>query len=168
MGTNTNLQFISEKINQLRNAIMYVDGSGPVKLENDIVTAIRVDDEGQLWFLTNYPSQHVEECEQNFPARLLFYKKGVNFFMRVSGKATIINDSCSDNHADSDNNDRSQKLKKVLMKLTMINIEYTASPAKKTKNKMEIVLENWYSWFLRTVSVQHDSGSALKKLRQMN
>ena len=58
--------------------------------------------------------------------------------------------------------------KKVLVKLEMKNIEYTEPHAKKPKGKIEIMVENWYSWFLRTIAVQHDASSVLKKLRQTN
>ena len=95
MVNDTNLQFIREKIIQLRSAVMYDASNGLVKLGNDVVTAIRVDDEGHLWFVTNNPSHRIEECEQCFPARLCFYRKGIQFTMEISGRATIVNDSYS-------------------------------------------------------------------------
>ena len=170
MVNDTNLQFIREKVIQLRSAVMYDASNSPVKLGNDIVTALRVDDEGQLWFVTNNPSHHVEECEQSFPARLRFYRKGVDFSMEISGKATIANTNYpghTDPTPDHTNSKERKNAEKVLVKLTMINIEYTEPHAKRSKGKFEVVLENWYNWFLRTVAVQHDSGSVLKKLRHM-
>jgi hypothetical protein len=165
MANDVNLQFIREKITQLRSAVMYDASDGLVKLGNDIVTAIRVDDEGQLWFVTNNPQHPVEECEQSFPARLCFYRKGIHFTLEISGKATIVNDDYSYDYIVPDV-DRAKKSKKVLVKLAMINIEYTEPQAKRPKSRVEMMLENWYDWFLRTVSVQHDSESVLKKLRQ--
>lgn len=162
MVNDSNLQFIREKIIQLRTAVMYVASDELVKLGNDIVTAIRVDDEGQLWFMTNNPHQRVEECEQNFPARLCFYRKGLDFSVEISGKASIVNNDYSYDYIV----DKSSKAKKVLVKLAMVNIAYTEPHAKRAKNKIETLLENWYSWFLRNVSIQHDPGSVLKKLRQ--
>lgn len=168
MVNDTNLQFIREKIIQLRSAVMYDAGKGLVKLGNDIVTAIRVDDEGHLWFVTNNSPYRSEECEQSFPARLCFYRKGIHFTMEISGKATIVNNDYSDYYYDQNTSDttRSKKSNKVLVKLAMVNIEYTEPHARRPKNRLELMLENWYTWFLRTVSVQHDTGSVLKKLRQ--
>jgi hypothetical protein len=166
MPNDTNLQFIREKISQLRNAVMYVSCSGPLKLGNNVVTAVKVDEEGQLWFLANYPPQLAEECEQSFPARLSFCKKGVQFFMEISGKATIVNNNYSYDQADPGKENGSQNFKKILVKLDMTNIEYTEPYAKRPKSKIELLIEGWYSWFLRTLSVPHDSGSVLKKLRQ--
>lgn len=162
MVYDTNLQFIREKICELRSAIMYVTSNGLVKLGNDIVTATRVDDEGQLWFITNRPT-HVEECEQSFPARLLFYRKGASFFVEVSGKATIVNTSYAATKGKGSKNPE-----KVLIKLEMTNIEYTEPHTKKPKRKIELLAESCYEWFLRNVSVPHNSGSVLKRLRQTN
>lgn len=165
MVNDANLQFIREKVCQLRNAVMYVGSEGLVKLGNDIVTALRVDEEGQLWFLTNHPpSYSAEECEQDFPARLLFYKKGVDYFVEVSGKATIVNI----NYKDSAGKFNVQKNNKILVKMAMMNIEYTEPHTRKPRSKFEMVLENWYNWFLRTVSFSHEQDSVLKRLRQTN
>jgi hypothetical protein len=162
MVKDNNLEFIREKISRLRNAILYVNGSGLIKLGNDIATAVKVDDEGQLWFVTNHPAHMIEECEQSFPARLRFYRKGVDFFMEVSGKATIVNNDSSDYVVC----DGSYRPKRILVKLAIANIEYTEPHPKRPKSKMEALIENGYNWFLRTVAVPHDSGSVLKKLRQ--
>src|SRR6476469_3345757 len=91
MANDLNLQFIREKVYQLRSAIMYSMSNELVKIPNNVVTALRIDEEGQLWFLSKRPAQFVSECEQDFPARLHFYRKGTNFFVEVSGKATIVN-----------------------------------------------------------------------------
>ena len=167
MVNDSNLQFIREKVCVLRNAVMYVASSGLVKLGNDIVTAVKVDEDGQLWFVTNRPAQIVSECEQSFPARLRFYRKGIGYNMEISGRATIVSSDYSFNDMPSGPK-KGNNQKKVLVKLEMKNIEYTEPHAKKPKGKIETLVENWYGWFLRTIAVQHDSSSVLKKLRQTN
>jgi len=164
MTNDTNLQFIREKVGQLRSAVMYATAKGPVKIENDIVTAIRVDDEGQLWFLASHPPCHADEGEQSFPARLRFYRKGVDFFMEISGKATVVSNDCSF----ADKISESKNSKKMLLKMAMVNIEYTEPHAKKPKSRIETLMNDWYVRFLHMTSVQHDSGSVLRKLRQTN
>ena len=44
-----------KKLSQLRSAVMYVSSSNLIKLGNDVITAVRIDDEGQLWLVTNNP-----------------------------------------------------------------------------------------------------------------
>ena len=91
MRNDPNLQFIREKIYHVRSAIMYSMSNDLVKLPNNIVTALRVDNEGNLWFSCSRPAEYVEHCEKSFPARLHFHRKGASFHIEVSGKATIVN-----------------------------------------------------------------------------
>jgi len=132
-----------------------------IKMPNNIVTAIRVDDEGQLWFFSKRPVQFVSEFEQTFPARLKFYRKGVSFFLEISGKATIMN-SAMDVNVMKDTA-KSIHEKPVLIKMTMTNVEYV-EPEEKKKNKLEVMLENGYNWLLRTVAFHRNSKSALARL----
>jgi hypothetical protein len=162
MVRDTNLQFIREKVGLLRSAVMYASGKEPVKIENDIVTALEVDDEGQLWFVASNPPCHEDENEQSFPARLHFYRKGYDFFVEVSGKATVVNNE----YAFTDQANGLNASKKMLLKMTMNNIEYTEPHTKRPKTRIETLLSEGYVWFLRMVSVPHSSGSVLKKLRQ--
>src|SRR5438876_9480690 len=160
MATDSNLQFIREKIYQVRSAIMYSMTDEVIKIPNSIVTAVRVDDEGQLWFLCKKPLQFVCECEQNFPARLKFYRKGISFFLEVSGKATIVNNNCSLSLP----TEKYIQEKPVLIKMTMTNIEYVEPEEKRKKTWIETTLENGYKWFLRHVAIHHHSEPVLSKL----
>ncbi len=160
MTSDGNLQFIRQKIYQLRSAIMYSMSNELVKIPNNIVTAIRVDDEGHLWFLSKRPAQFVSQCEQNFPARLHFYRKGLRFFMEVSGAATIVNDG-------SDvNNHLAEEEKPVLIKMTMKNIEYIEPAERKKKNRFEILVENGYKWLARTIAFHRQTKPVLAKLHR--
>ncbi|HYC40400.1 MAG TPA: hypothetical protein VEB63_07905 [Chitinophagaceae bacterium] len=158
MTADRNLQFIRDKIYQLRSAIMYSMSNGLVKIPNNIVTAIRVDDEGHLWFLAKRPSQLLSECEQTFPARLHFYRKGVSFYLEISGKASIVSNE------GPDTTDTTYE-KPVLIKMTMVNIEYVEAPERK-KNRFEIWLEQGYKWLARHVAFPRQSKPVLAKLHQ--
>jgi general stress protein 26 len=166
MATDSNLQFIREKIYQVRSAIMYSMSDELVKLPNNIVTAVRVDDEGQLWFLSKRPLQFVSECEQSFPARLKFYRKGVSFFLEVSGKATIMNNTSEVKQPPQANAEKTTQQKPVLIKMTMINIEYVESEEKRKKSRAEIILENGYKWLLKTAAFHRHSKTVLHRLHQ--
>jgi len=161
--TDSNLQFIREKIYQLRSAIMYSMSNELVKIPNNIVTAVKVDEEGHLWFVSKRPMQYVEQCEQTFPARLHFFRKGASFFVVVSGKATIVNKDLPAGDAAAIAEDYE---KPVLIKMTMRDIEYTEPEAERQKNKIEILLENSYKWLMHTVAFHHHSKSVFQKLQQ--
>lgn len=162
--TDGNLQFIRQKIYQLRSAIMYSMSNELVKIPNNIVTAIRVDDEGNLWFLAKRPSQFVSECEQNFPARLHFYRKGIRFFMEVSGKATIVNNACNLGTAETDVAGVQEK--PILIKMTMRNIEYVEAAERKRKTKLDVLFENGYKWLARTIAFHRHTKPVLAKLHR--
>jgi hypothetical protein len=160
MTSDMNLQFIKGKITQLRTAVMYSMSDSLTRLQNDIVTALQVDDHGHLWFICRGPNPAVKEYEQVFPARLSFFRKGCDFFLEVSGKATVINN----NYTGETKGQRT-----LLVKMDMLNIEYTESSARRPKNKVETLLENGYKWLLRTAAVSRNSeGSILAKLQQTN
>lgn len=163
MATDSNLQFIREKIYQVRSAIMYSMSNEVVKMPNNIVTAIRVDEEGHLWFLSKRPLHFVSQCEQSFPARLKFYRKGINFFLEISGKATIMGNN---NEADvMATSDKTIREKPVLIKMTMNNIEYV-EPEERKKSRIETVLENGYNWLSKTLAFDRHSKPVLTRLPQ--
>lgn len=162
MTTDSNLRFIIKKITELRSAIMYSMCNSLVRLPNDIVTFVKVDEEGQLWFLSHLPSQSLKECEQFFPARLHFFRKGYDFFVEVSGKATIVSSVSSSVFSEADNISSKQS---VLIKMTMSNIEYREPHTKNSKTKLELLAGKSYQWMLRNFAL-HSPGSAYGKLNQ--
>ena len=163
MITDTNLRFISEKIRELRTAVMYSMSDSPVKLPNDVVTFVKVDDEGQLWFLSHLPVQSLKGYEKHFPVRLHFFRKGRNFFVEVSGKATIVHKITTANSFES------QDIiipNAVLIKMAMSNIEYVEPHTAPTKPKWQELAQKTYQWMLGSKSFQQGESSAFGNLHQ--
>jgi len=165
MTTSSNLQFIREKIFELRSAIMYPMSNELVHLPNNIVTAVRVDDDGQIWFLVRRPVQSVSECEQVFPVMLKFYRKGVSFFLEVSGKATIVTGADPEFPQSSYNTSMGTGGKPLLIKMTMTSIDYI-EPVDKRKTRLEHLIESAYKWLLKTTSFQRHPKPILAKRHQ--
>jgi hypothetical protein len=159
MTTDSNLNDIREKIYKLRTAIMYSMSNGICKLPNSIVTALKVSDEGELWFICEKPFQDVAEYEQSFPVTLHFYKKGIFFHLEVSGKAAIINEDYSGYLS----NEISTKGKVLLIRMSMNSIEYTEPYGKKERNRFETFIEKGYKWALRNIALPHQSKPELSK-----
>lgn len=155
MAVDTNLQFIREKIYEIKSAVMYSMSDGVVKLPNSIVSVVKVDDEGQLWFLCTPPRHRLEESECTFPARLHFYRKGKFFHVEVSGRATIINNEFRENQVTD---------KPLLIKMSMVNIEYNLVAEKKPKSKVELLFTDTYKWLLRTIALPRQERSVLSKM----
>lgn len=163
MATDTNLQFIREKIYEVRSAVMYSMSNGLVRLPNNIVTVVKVDDDGNLWFLCTPPAFRIEECECVFPARLHFYKKGKTFHVEVSGKATIVNNEFN---MEGYNQETRQVDTPILIKMSMTNVQYTSLNERRDKGRIESMFENGYKWFLRNVAIPRQEKSVFSKLHQ--
>ena len=151
MTIDTNLNEIREKIYKLRTAIMYCMSNEVCKLPNSLVTAVHVDDNGQLWFICQSPFKNITGYEQSFPLRLHFYRKGAFFHLEVSGKATIMDEA----HCDYLNNEAPEKGKVVLVRMTMNSIEYTEPYGKKERSRFELLIEKGYKWMLRSITIPH-------------
>ncbi len=151
MSKDPNLDIIREKICRLKTAIMYSCSNDDMLLPNTIVTADRVDDEGQLWFSCPVFSKHLLTGDGSFPARLHFYRKGVPYHVEVSGKTTLM--MYKKNSPDVVSN---IDMPTVIFRMPISNVEYTEVTEKRSKTKIEQMVENGYSWMLRHLSAsQH-------------
>jgi hypothetical protein len=159
MITDGNLNDIRKKIYQLRTAIMYSMSNDVCKLPNSIVTALEVDDEGQLWFACPKPLQEVSEYEESFPVRLHFYHKGILFHLEVSGKATIVEENFDEHNLQGFKPDD----KHMLVRMSMNAIEYTEPYGKRERSRLEMMLEKGYKWMLKNIAIPHSSKPALSK-----
>src|SRR5690349_853568 len=92
MLTENNLTFLSEKVQELRSALFFNTSNAVLKLPTCIITTLKVDEAGQIWFLVHRPEQYLHEFDKEFPARLEYFQKGKRFFLHLSGKAYIITD----------------------------------------------------------------------------
>ena len=155
MAVDANLHFIREKIYEIKSAVMYSMSEGVVRLPNSIVSVVKVDDEGQLWFLCTPPARRLGASECVFPARLLFYRKGKSFHVEVSGRATIINNEFESNKT-SDN--------PLLIKMDMTNVEYSSVAERKPRGRFESMVTDTYKWLLRTIALPRQERSVLSKL----
>lgn len=92
MLPQTDLQFLQQKILELKNALFFSQNTSLLRIGTTIVSVIKVDELGQMWFFVPRPKQALHEFDQEFPVRLEFFRKGMGFFLHVSGKAFIVTD----------------------------------------------------------------------------
>jgi hypothetical protein len=86
------IQFLQEKIHELRSALFFSMSTAVLRMPTCIVSALQVDEVGQVWFFINRPVQQVREFDREFPARLEFFRKGMRYFLKASGRACIVDD----------------------------------------------------------------------------
>ena len=87
MLSDTHLPFLQEKISDLRSALFFSLTNSVLKIPTTIVTALRVDEVGQVWFFVNRPMQNIQEFDREFPARLEFFKKRKTILPEDHGKS---------------------------------------------------------------------------------
>lgn len=126
MISESHLSFLQEKIHELRSALFFSLSNAVLKMQTTIITALKVDEVGQVWFFVNRPLQHIQEFDKEFPARLEFFKKGKSFYLKIAGKACIVNDPEEVNSLVAMSDDIRQKAmsEMVLVKVKIQNVEY--------------------------------------------
>src|SRR3982750_3520833 len=92
MATNQQLNFLQEKIQEIGSAIFFNESDSVLKLPTSIVTTLKVDEYGYVWFFIQKPKQDLREFDNEFPVRLDFFKKGKNYFLQVKGKGWVVTD----------------------------------------------------------------------------
>ena len=91
MENDYKLLFIKNKLQQIKSAVMYTSNSNVTRLPNDVVEFESVDDEGLLWFSAHIPREWDKSYELHFPTKLIFYRKGVDYYVEINGTAVVVN-----------------------------------------------------------------------------
>jgi hypothetical protein len=91
-ATNQQLSFLQEKIRDIGSALFFNLSESVLKLPTSIVSTLKVDDFGFVWFFVQKPMQNLKEFETEFPVRLDFFKKGSGCFLQVNGKGWVVSD----------------------------------------------------------------------------
>ena len=63
MESNQQFNFIQSKIEELGSAIFFNQSDAVLKLPTSIVTRLKVDDFGYIWFYVQKPNQQLQEFE---------------------------------------------------------------------------------------------------------
>jgi hypothetical protein len=145
MATNQQLHFLQEKIQDIGSAIFFNLSESVLKLPTSIVTSVKVDDYGFVWFLLQRPKQQIKEFENEFPVRLDFFKKGKSCFLQVMGKGWVVTDPEEMNaYTVIPEEARQLALKDlVLVKVKMMRAEYYETRSSKL---------SWWQQAVNTVS----------------
>ena len=124
MENDYKLLFIKNKLEQIKSAVMYSTSNNTARLPNDIVEFESVDDDGLLWFSAHVPREWDKAYELHFPAKLIFYRKGVDFYVEITGTAVVVNKQDAIHGLNNAYNG------KLLLKMVPYYIEYTETKKK--------------------------------------
>jgi general stress protein 26 len=162
------LSFIQHKIEELRNALFFSASESLLKIPTHIVNVLKVDELGQIWFAIPKPAQHIHEFDNSFAAKLDFFKKGKDFYLKILGKAFIVNDPEEINtiiYINDEIKDQARKNEIVLMKVKITHADYAEkkpaqAPANSILTNARLLL---YKWFAHSQKNEH-SLSVFKKV----
>jgi hypothetical protein len=87
-----NLQFIINKIVDIKVALFHCQTKSVLKMPSSIITTYKVDDDGTILFFMPRPKQLISQFEKEFPVGLNYFRKGLNYYMNIYGIARIVND----------------------------------------------------------------------------
>jgi general stress protein 26 len=124
MLNQSNLQFLQEKIQELRSALFFSQHTSLLRIPTTIVSISKVDELGQVWFFVSKPQQALHEFDREFPVKLEFFRKGKQFFLHIAGKAFIVTDPEEINSLLHDDIKEQMTSHMVLIKVKMMKVEY--------------------------------------------
>lgn len=118
-----NLSFIQKKIREIKIAIFKAEMNSEIQLPNNIITTLKTDDEGNIWFFTSCYRNYGKNTDKHFYAYLEYFQKGSEYRLRISGKASVVEDDVALDHAPVKDS-RSNKSEFLLIKLKIFHAEY--------------------------------------------
>jgi general stress protein 26 len=153
MFNENNLSFIKERISEIRSALIYSMSNELIKIPTSIISILKIDDDGQLWFFIKRPSELLLDTEKNFPARLQFYRKGKPYYLNVNGCAGIDENTDLINQFTDDMEKESSSTamqNMMLVKLKITKVEYhEQKQSVPNRNILQIAIQRLYNTFLK-------------------
>jgi len=149
MIQDMSVTFLRSRITELENALFMSESNALVSLPTHIVRVTEVDEEGNVWFIIPRPTQVIESFSKEMPAKLDFFKKGKEFFLKISGVASIIWSETEIKEA-SLSKQFSESLRKgdVAVKVKVEVSEYVQKTPKPNSNPLLNVGSQVYNWLL--------------------
>lgn len=127
--TDTALVFLKEKIEEIRIALFKAEMASVLQLPNNIISTLKVDNEGFIWFYTSCNGLYAPQVDKEFFAYLDYYQKGRDSRLRISGRTRII-EGCGADAATVENNSL------LLLKMKIMQAEYFGTDSEKQQTWM--------------------------------
>lgn len=134
-------QLVKQQIIDLGSALFFTENDSILKLPVHVINNVQVDDEHQIWFLIQRPTQALTEFATYLPAKLEFFKKGMPYQMKVNGLASIVDDAAivrklaNDGKADG----------LIAIKVAITSTDYIQHVAKPAQNWLQQSLNHLFS-----------------------
>ncbi|HXB93601.1 MAG TPA: hypothetical protein VNU70_00540 [Puia sp.] len=141
---------LKSRIMELQSALFFTESKSIVKLPTHVISDVELDNEGQVWFVIPKPSMHIEAYDSEIPAKLDFFKKGKDFFVKIRGVAYLQADAGEANA----NSSLSAELRQRMMDEAVIAVKVKIEDAdlvdncpKPSQNWLQMSRSQLSSWF---------------------
>ncbi len=146
------IQFIEDKVRDLQNALFFSMSDAVLKIPTCVVKLLETDELGQLWFIIPRPSQYIHAFDRTFPVKLDFFRKGRDYYIKIFGKAFLVNDPEEINGLegmDESIKEQTRSGQALLMRVQISSAEYSEKSsdkafAKGLVNQMKSKLFQWF------------------------
>ncbi|HEV3325194.1 MAG TPA: hypothetical protein VG052_06295 [Puia sp.] len=146
----TEMIVLKSKITELQTALFYTESLSPVKLPTHVITDVEVDNEGRIWFAVPRPTMHIDAFEKEVLAKLDFFKKGKDFFVKVKGVATLLTDAVTINSYEAVSAGMREKMsdeKSIGIMVKIEDTQFVDNTPKPSQNWLQSSRSHLSSWF---------------------
>ena len=142
----TEMQTLKNKIMEFQSALFFTDSRSIVKLPTHVISDVELDNEGAIWFVIPKPSMHIEAYDKEMPAKLDFFKKGTDFFVKVRGTA-FLQTEATEASLSAEMRQRMQDADVILVKVQVQESELVDNTPKPSQNWLQASRSQLSSWF---------------------
>ena len=142
------LEALKSKIMELQSALFFTESSSIVKLPTHVISDVELDNEGQIWFVIPKPAMHIEAYDKEIPAKLDFFKKGKDFFVKVRGIAYLQTDLHEANALlSAEMCERMKDEEVIAVKVVVMDSSLVDNSPKPSQNWLQASRSHLSSWF---------------------
>jgi hypothetical protein len=149
-AADTQMEMLRSKIVELQSALFFTESSSIVKLPTHVVSDVELDNEGQIWFVIPKPAMHIEAYDKEIPAKLDFFKKGKDFFVKVRGVAFLQTDGSEANSNEALSAEFKEKMNNeevITVKVKIMDTELVDNTPQPKQNWLQASRSQLSSWF---------------------
>jgi hypothetical protein len=146
----TKTEMIKAKILELRSALFFSESASLVQLPTHVVSETEIDEKGDIWFVIPKPVQHIDAFDKEIPAKLDFSKKGLSFFVKVTGTAYLITEQAEMENAaglSAGMQERMKDARTLAVRISIQDADLIDNTPKPTKNWIHSTSMQLSSWF---------------------
>ena len=139
----------ADKVMELRSALFYSASRSLLKIHNQVIHVLFTDEKGHIWFCVPFMHSCLNGMDREFHANLDFFKKGKGFYLKISGKAIIVDDPeelCNGQVISPEAEQIAGAKKTLLVKLQIKEAMYFATETPKRIYPFERWKERFYTW----------------------